>query len=543
LSLLAGFATALHQARRAERRFQQVRQLAHELLFDLHGDIAKLPGATVARERLVTTALRYLDELAREAGSDMSLLQELAAAYEKVGDVQGRAQGPNRGQPQAARSSYAKGLALVEEVAAEGGSGRGLSGLRGRLQLKLAVLDREAGDTTAAHAGLLQSLAAIAELEGLAGLTDEDFALIGDIYSTAGDFALRRDGAEALRHYEGALRTAERWAREHPGDRAQHSRSLAEARRADALAKRGDLEACLAGYRRAITLREELVRRDPMNVHWRRELKVLYNWLGNFLGGREFINAGDRRAALDHYRRGLAMSEELAAADPEDARGRLDLAIGYWKVGGLLIETSPREARTLLSRSLAIVERLRQGAPESFELRRREATFRFALAEATWGDGDRPAALAMLRGTVREGVVLLDQDPADGDVRALLLSSRRRLGEMLLAEGAGDEARRLLEGSEEQARRWSEESPHDLHARWTFAESLGSLAYYHRARAAKTSRSADQRRADEKTACTLLLRRLDLWTSWPKVAVSSVFDQSRRREAERAVASCGSKDA
>jgi len=46
-----------HQAVRADRRFNQVRKLAHTVLFDFHDQIAALSGATQARELLVKTAL------------------------------------------------------------------------------------------------------------------------------------------------------------------------------------------------------------------------------------------------------------------------------------------------------------------------------------------------------------------------------------------------------------------------------------------------------------------------------------------------------
>jgi hypothetical protein len=56
--LIVGFAaTAWWQARRAQRRFQEVRSLAHSVLFELHDAIEKLPGSTAARELLVRRAL------------------------------------------------------------------------------------------------------------------------------------------------------------------------------------------------------------------------------------------------------------------------------------------------------------------------------------------------------------------------------------------------------------------------------------------------------------------------------------------------------
>ena len=74
---------------KAERRFNDVRKLANSVVFELHDSIQNLPGSTPSRELLVSRALEYLDKLASEAGQERSLQLELAAAYDKIGDIQG----------------------------------------------------------------------------------------------------------------------------------------------------------------------------------------------------------------------------------------------------------------------------------------------------------------------------------------------------------------------------------------------------------------------------------------------------------------------
>jgi non-specific serine/threonine protein kinase/serine/threonine-protein kinase len=95
-SLATGTTVAVHQARvarveraRAERRFNDVRQLANSFMFEIHDAIVALPGSTRARALVVKKALEYLDVLAGEAETDRELQGELASAYLKVGDVQG----------------------------------------------------------------------------------------------------------------------------------------------------------------------------------------------------------------------------------------------------------------------------------------------------------------------------------------------------------------------------------------------------------------------------------------------------------------------
>lgn len=124
-TLLGGIATTTWEAReariaseRAERRFQDVRKLAHAVVFDYHDLIAPLRGSTPVRERLVRDALEYLDKLAHEAGNDRELLRELAMAYEKIGKVQGNSYFPNLGDTDGAMKSYRKSLEIRTQLLA-----------------------------------------------------------------------------------------------------------------------------------------------------------------------------------------------------------------------------------------------------------------------------------------------------------------------------------------------------------------------------------------------------------------------------------------
>ena len=97
---------------RAERRFNDVRQLSNALLFEISPKIERLQGATEAREILVSRALEYLDSLAQEADGDLSLQMELASAYEKIGDLQGNPSNPNLVDLDSAIASYGKAFEI-----------------------------------------------------------------------------------------------------------------------------------------------------------------------------------------------------------------------------------------------------------------------------------------------------------------------------------------------------------------------------------------------------------------------------------------------
>jgi tetratricopeptide (TPR) repeat protein len=110
---------------RAERRFNDVRQLAHYLLFDFHDAVEKLPGSTPVQEMLVKRSLAYLDGLASEAVDDPGLALELAEAYVRLGDLQGNPYNANLGDTAGAMASYKKALRLADALARAAPGNRG----------------------------------------------------------------------------------------------------------------------------------------------------------------------------------------------------------------------------------------------------------------------------------------------------------------------------------------------------------------------------------------------------------------------------------
>ncbi len=103
---------------KAERRFDDVRQLANTILFDHYERIKNLPGATEARAKLVSDAIIYLDKISSESGNNPDLQRELVGAYRKLGAIQGSTvEGGNLGQYVASRENYLKAVAIQENLA------------------------------------------------------------------------------------------------------------------------------------------------------------------------------------------------------------------------------------------------------------------------------------------------------------------------------------------------------------------------------------------------------------------------------------------
>ena len=115
-ALAIGVAVSLHEARVAQRRFAQVRELANTFLFQFYDQVTPLAGSTAVRASILETARKYLDGLSTEAGNDRDLVLELAQAYQRLAYVQSRTGTANLGQVEEARRNYQHALDLYARL-------------------------------------------------------------------------------------------------------------------------------------------------------------------------------------------------------------------------------------------------------------------------------------------------------------------------------------------------------------------------------------------------------------------------------------------
>ena len=120
LSLIGGIIGTTYQAtiaqqqrNRAEKRFEDLRQLSKNLIFKYNDAISNLPGATSTRAMFVQEATQFLDSLANEQTNDSKLQIELANAYLKVGDLQSEI---SSFSPKQTLETYQKSLNIAEKL-------------------------------------------------------------------------------------------------------------------------------------------------------------------------------------------------------------------------------------------------------------------------------------------------------------------------------------------------------------------------------------------------------------------------------------------
>ena len=328
LMAAAGVSAVVWQARvaqrermRAQRRFDQVRSLANSLMFEIHDNIVTLPGSTEARRVIVIRALQYLDSLASESEDDASLQMELAAAYVRVGNLQGGGTGPaNLGDFPGALASYEKARDILS-----------------------SVLARNPGRQDA--------------LEEL-----------GKLYANISNLQLRlRNPAKGREAAEKGLALWKSLAQRSPDDeQIQHGLAFAHYRLADAMLGG---EASLVPRNTALAIFRSLLERHPERPDAMHDVALCEKVLGSNL-----LSLGRTPDGIPHLEQARELDKRRVAAAPNDAVAKLDLSFDLSELSQAYEnENQPKRALGYMQQVMAIRQALVDADPKNIRVRGRLA--------------------------------------------------------------------------------------------------------------------------------------------------------------------------
>ncbi|HJW92759.1 MAG TPA: serine/threonine-protein kinase [Thermoanaerobaculia bacterium] len=360
------FIATLQQKRVAERRFDEVRSLAHSVVFELHDAIATLPGSTAARALLVKRALVYLDHLAEEASDNTPLQLELARAYLKIGDVQGLPYSANLGDSTGAMRSYRKALSIAQGVPADDGDA----------SLILADAHDHIGfvEERALHwpVALREHQAALAIRSKIAHSIEGDFAQARTLVSIGDCMYVGENQIPAVQltpahgWYERSLQVLAHIPPSADRLRVLHDSSRANQRLGSFWTYRHDLKRALQYHDAALTGLEECMRLAPDDATARR------NYADQLVMKATAQNTyGDIDGVIEGTQRALPILDALAAADPKNSEAQHDLAFAHEQLAlGLIRKERWSDARAQAEQVLAIRQKLIAADPNNREDRR-----------------------------------------------------------------------------------------------------------------------------------------------------------------------------
>ena len=164
------------------------------------------------------------------------------------------------------------------------------------------------------------------------------------------------------------IASLERQANADPGNtRLQDQLAYAHQRFAEEIQDAGEmpgdqdhLQAALESFRASLAIRERLVKVDPGNADWQRDLFVAHSRIGNVLRDQ-----GNLAAALANHRAALAVAESLSQSRPRYVRSQLDLYFAYVSVAGIEARMGERgRALDAFKAARAVMARLKSALPD-----------------------------------------------------------------------------------------------------------------------------------------------------------------------------------
>jgi serine/threonine protein kinase len=424
LSLAVGTGVSLYQAQLARQRFQQVRKLAKSFL-DLHDDVARLPGSTAVREKMVATALEYLDNLGRSAGNDSDLLNELGVAYAKVARVQGMPGQPNLGRTDDALLNYRKAIEFERRASAINPA---YSSELASLQSEFAYLAMLSGHLPEARKNLEESAALLDRLRA-AKPDDPELVLVATgVAVHQGDLAgYEGHDADALPYYQHALAFATDYARLKPGNFSRARQHLTSTLVAGALAENKKYDEALATLRDSDPIIDALLAAEPDNPVYIRQKMTTANYESSIYDTETGEGLNKPVEAVAAGRQYVAMAQRLVDADPRNASARLSLAIAYFQLSYPLSKIDPTEGLSMAQRSLKILDDDLARNPKDRLLRSRRARALRHLAYAL-ERAHRPAeARQAAEQAIEIQKQLIVESPSDSNERDQLETSQHAL--------------------------------------------------------------------------------------------------------------------
>ncbi len=355
---------AARERRIAELRFDDGRRLAHAVVFELQDAIVHLPGSTRAREILVERALGYLRALEASGPASRDLQVELAAAYSRIGDVQGNPTQADLGNTKAA---------LESETQAR--------------RLALTVLRAHPGD---------------GEAEGILADADERLVLLGDVQGDA-------DRWSGL--WQEGIRIRRRQAALHPAD----TRLAAKVRtmEADKLRLERRWNEALAAYQQVAGLLREALLKNPGDLDLGDGLSTTYHQIA-----RCQKELGQLNEALAAYREAQRLDESRLTFAAGDTDAQEDLSFDLVEAGWIEYRLGRfKQAIADYEQALALQEKLSAADPQDMRMRLEAAKLLNTAAPAYEAAGDRRKAIEVLNAAAARLEAALAADPDNQDTR------------------------------------------------------------------------------------------------------------------------------
>jgi tetratricopeptide (TPR) repeat protein len=406
-AVTGGVVSTVHQKRVAERRFQQVRKLANTFLFEVNDQLRDLPGTTAVRQKLVETALTYLNSLAPEAAGDPELSFEIASAYQRVGSIQASIDTGGLSRHREALESWQRGATLAESLAQGYPRDVRFQRLRASLRLGLGRTRQTLGEP-----GAIDELRqALVFYQQTLPLDPASSPTLGGMFAThnlIGDWELSMGRpALALASFGEAQRIAQEAVR---SKKQGWEMALVSAgiRIGDAHWTLGRLPDAEKVYRDCLEVLAAAPQNSRSAVEWRVAVTAQ---LTNLLATGRPYNLGRPREIEAPMREIFGVVRGYMEKEPQDRRFQELFLWAAIPLSRLLAGRSPGEALQIARQALPVITELDRHSPGNLDFQRAHAAVLESLSAVENRSGMRESAAAHAEAARKQREAILGRAP------------------------------------------------------------------------------------------------------------------------------------
>ena len=430
---------ASQQRELADRRFADVRGIANTMLFELHDAIETVPGTIDSRRQLVETGLDYLGRLAQDAGDDPVLLEELAEAYFRIGDIQGNPRRANLGDPEAALASYERSIELRRRLLdIEPSEYSKLAVARTQLALAEALTSTPRAEESADR--LERSI------ETIAGLDSEQAENLRVMVEQRLGTQMINMGRpdDAIEHFRLALAASERLAQSGQPDKVRRL-TIGLNGLGLTLIRMGRPQEALPYLERSMEFRSRTLAENPDSSRAQRDVALVHHRLGDVRR-----NLDQTQTAIAHYRAAREILTGIASTDRTDARAQFDGSVAEEKLANVLLDAGLiEEARSHFELARNARRRLSIENPDNMLYAMAAAIAVERVAHCSSALGEHESARVAYASTIETAERGIAEAPDDVRLWTVLGVAQMGMGESFLDTDDADraEARAWIEAS------------------------------------------------------------------------------------------------
>lgn len=523
-SLIGGIVTTTIQARRAERRFHLVRQLANSVLFDLHNQVERLPGSITARVAMVQTVATYLDNLAQDSDGDPHLELEIATAYLRVGSIEGHPSHSNLGQTASALVHTQRAIDLFEKLidTDEVGPRAVIGAIRGRIGA--ASVEERLGHAPQAFLHLQRAARIAQDVASTPGTEPLPADLLVSIHLRLADLESHRGQVEAqLANVQKAVEISRHWADTTPGIPPLNSLRDSYSQFANVLTHAGRLDQARENFSLALQVSARMLSSPGAGDKQRPGLVGIHHLYGELLGAPNAPNLGQPKQAIAEFRAAAELGEYLAAKDAKDVNARKGLADTYCRLALNLLDVNLKESLDYAQKAHELSTGLSALDPRNLSYQSTLASSLTSVGQALNRMGRKAEALANLEDAIRIQQSIEAAAPDQIWIHRTTSQALQETGDAYLDMGDSSRAQKAYLDGLDAADRNLRRAPANLYLVLDRAHLLEALGKFHQALAYRPQLQREARSEHKKQAHAFYSQSLTIWKGWVQEKKAAAF--------------------